>query len=96
LQKTAEARKLDRYRKHAPESLQEANEIMWKLDLNQSDLDQLTAQCQPLKFELDSPKALARLPQGLNLRSHFPFIFELRTPKISKSAAISAFLELFC
>jgi hypothetical protein len=93
LQKTAEAGKLNRHRKRAPESLRGCHEIMWKLDMNHSDFDQLTAQCQQLKFELDSLKALARLPQGLNLRSHFPFI-ELRTPKISKSAAISAFLEL--
>jgi hypothetical protein len=54
LARTAKDEKLTRYLNQASKALEDANDIMWKLDMSHPDFDQLTAQCERLKFELDN------------------------------------------
>jgi hypothetical protein len=52
--KTAKGGRLTAYVKHASIALDGANETMGKLGMNHPDFDQFTAQCERLKFELES------------------------------------------
>jgi hypothetical protein len=54
LAKTAEDGRFSTYLRQASKVLKIADKIMWRLDLNHPNFDQVTAQYERLKFELDS------------------------------------------